>query len=532
MEKGNIVSFRLFCVAACVLILSAGCGSGGREEPRNVPLAVTIQWAARSRALQSPSSALSAGITLEKADPAGQDFTYSINRDPAPDAYTRTYHSPKQVRVGNWDMTVLFYAHQDGAGDIVGESRAKVTVLSDGSGIGDIATEGTIDRIAILPDQSVSVGERKELALSVLNKQGQLIALTPGSIFFTIAAGDARLKSLGSQVEGVAPGPAQVKAAVDNRASSPEIVTVESSASDYRIALLGKWGGGNTVAYGINNADKVAGASSGSAALWQNGRWTVLDLGDELVGVDGHARCINDADQVSGSAFRSIGAFGFLWQNGRTLISFRGSMTNINSTGQVAVWTYTTGGPMNGSLWDITQHKFMIDDIGVLPGFRYSVPLGVNNASAIVGRMVAQGTPDHAFLWQNGQMLDLGPGRAYAINNTGQSVGATPVGEKQHAVMWHQGQLKDLGTLGGAESIAYNINDAGQIVGAAQTATGSWHAFLWEKDRMADLNDLIKPNRGWVLRNAYGINRAGKIVGDCALDGDSFTYGFLLSPPS
>ena len=39
--------------------------------------------------------------------------------------------------------------------------------------------------------------------------------------------------------------------------------------------------------------------------------------------------------------------------------------------------------------------------------------------------------------------------------------------------------VKDLGTLGGADSFAYGINNSGQVVGAARTMSGVLHATLF-----------------------------------------------------
>jgi probable HAF family extracellular repeat protein len=48
-----------------------------------------------------------------------------------------------------------------------------------------------------------------------------------------------------------------------------------------------------------------------------------------------------------------------------------------------------------------------------------------------------------------------------------------------HAFLYSDGKMTDLGTLGGKESVAFGINDAGQIVGWADNANGYAHAFLY-----------------------------------------------------
>ena len=48
----------------------------------------------------------------------------------------------------------------------------------------------------------------------------------------------------------------------------------------------------------------------------------------------------------------------------------------------------------------------------------YSEAYGVNDLTHVVGNS-AVGSAIHGFLWRNGQMTDLGPGQAKAINNTG-----------------------------------------------------------------------------------------------------------------
>ena len=74
---------------------------------------------------------------------------------------------------------------------------------------------------------------------------------------------------------------------------------------------------------------------------------------------------------------------------------------------------------------------------------------------------------------------------AQGINSRGQVVGRSSVvpGEFHvHAFLWEDGQMTDLGTLPGrSESVAFDINSRGQVVGSGTTASGEEHAVLWSK---------------------------------------------------
>jgi probable HAF family extracellular repeat protein len=86
----------------------------------------------------------------------------------------------------------------------------------------------------------------------------------------------------------------------------------------------------------------------------------------------------------------------------------------------------------------------------------------------------------------------------------------------------------DLGTLpGGAQSVSYGINALGDVVGASTTTGGVDHAFF-DTTQMWDLNDLIQPGTGWVLRRALAINDNDWIAGDAEVNGG--IRGFLLIP--
>jgi probable HAF family extracellular repeat protein len=68
--------------------------------------------------------------------------------------------------------------------------------------------------------------------------------------------------------------------------------------------------------------------------------------------------------------------------------------------------------------------------------------------------------------------------------------------------------ITDLGTLGGASSWANAINNAGQVVGNAQTAGGSYHPFLYSSGVLTDLGILP----GFANSGALAINDFGQVA--------------------
>ena len=82
-------------------------------------------------------------------------------------------------------------------------------------------------------------------------------------------------------------------------------------------------------------------------------------------------------------------------------------------------------------------------------------------------------------------MRDLGTlggewSMAFAVNDRGQVVGKSMTKSGDiHAFLWQSGKMTDLGTLGGEESEAVAVNDRGQIVGSADTKSSAYHAVLW-----------------------------------------------------
>jgi probable HAF family extracellular repeat protein len=85
-------------------------------------------------------------------------------------------------------------------------------------------------------------------------------------------------------------------------------------------------------------------------------------------------------------------------------------------------------------------------------------------------------------------------------------------------------KIIDLGTLGGEETTAVDINDAGSIVGTSQLPNGARRAFLFQNGQMINLGTLAGDDGS----SAAAINRAGQIVGNSG-SARAFTYGGSMS---
>jgi probable HAF family extracellular repeat protein len=165
--------------------------------------------------------------------------------------------------------------------------------------------------------------------------------------------------------------------------------------------------------------------------------------------------------------------------------------TGVNLHGEVAGTSTMADGLSHAFLYRTGR----MTDLGTLTGGRSSEASAISDSGIVVGqsgwtwdRTFPQMT--HGFVWQNGVMRDTGD--LYCICSFNRRSG---------------------------ESRAYGVDSLGRVVGHSLTARASlWQAFLWVPDAGWGIHGLVDINTpdGGFPSIAYGINDRGEIVGEHA----------------
>src|SRR5260370_23775811 len=192
----------------------------------------------------------------------------------------------------------------------------------------------------------------------------------------------------------------------------------------------------------------------------------------------------------------------------------------------------------------------VLTDLGALPGVNSSGAFWINSQGWAAGLSEngvidpLTGFPETtAVLWKDGNIVNLGTfggnvSAANAVNDLGQVVGGAlntipdsfpttftqqfiaetsgiyffPVSTQSHAFLWQDGKMQDLGTLGGPDSVAWFVNEVGQVAGQStinsipNPATGvpTVDAFFWDHCKKAHVANLCRPYSFVAALNHFG----------------------------
>jgi probable HAF family extracellular repeat protein len=293
---------------------------------------------------------------------------------------------------------------------------------------------------------------------------------------------------------------------------------------------------GDVVGYAVDDDTQTT-----RAFLW-NKDTGMIDLGT-LGGLSSRATAVNDRGQVVGESLTTI-AWGqpvwhsFLWEDGvMTDLGGPGAVA-INNSDQV-VW--------NGAVVVHDIATGATTDLGVLDGWTGSWAVDINDAGQVAG------TADYfdeysylttGFLWtpttpngSSGHMAAI-PGfwgestTATAINEAGAVAGyaSGSYGGGWSPIVYYNYAFiaaPDVAALyipPGMDTFAYDLNDSGQVVGAA-VVPGYSTSVVWEGGTI----NYLSAGPGVTLDYASDINNAGQILSH-GIDSQGQQAFFLLTP--
>lgn len=337
---------------------------------------------------------------------------------------------------------------------------------------------------------------------------------------------------------------------------------LEARPPGFRLKDVGSLNGGSTFAAALNDRGQVVGMSvvgsagphsapPANAFLYSNGLMTDL-FGGERNTVS-EATAINETGQVVGyrrwdpigpsQPFQYSEATGVVFLDpfeiGFPLFA-TGEASGINDTGEIVGSAAAPPSYLPRAFLLSPPASKAIDlTPDLAPPYFWSAASAINEGGQVVGVLVKVGmSPTYdtgdAFLYDGGSLTNLDerlendyPGASFepqAINGNGVVAGYVYGSNRPvRAFVYADGGFVELATLGGSSSRGYGIDDAGRVVGESLLPDdATTHAFLWEEGVAYDLNDFVSPPTGVVLSRARAINNEGQIV----------AWGYSASEPS
>jgi probable HAF family extracellular repeat protein len=360
-----------------------------------------------------------------------------------------------------------------------------------------------------------------------------------------------------------------------------------NASGHYYVTPLGSLGGSASSGNAINDFgwplgnSNLAGDTETHAALWIGARpfdlgtlggpnsavdWPVHNRQGVIAGIAETSAMMQE--NWSCSAFFPTAdqhvCLGFVIRDGEmkalpTLGGTNGYASGVNELGEVVGWAETTVQDSTCTFPQVFQFeavKYGRDDkpqvLAPLSGDQDSAATALNDAGDVVGisgecnNAVGALSAKHAIIWHNGKGRELptfggsGWNTPTDINERGDVVGFANVppdiaadGTLEFnpvAFIWtkEKGTQKIMPLAGDTNSIAYAINNHGQVVGQSFGGPEGARAFVWENGQATDLNAIASGDSGMYLIYAEAINDRGDISGQAC----TFVDGACVLPAS
>lgn len=228
------------------------------------------------------------------------------------------------------------------------------------------------------------------------------------------------------------------------------------------------------------------------------------------------------------------------------------SDTPTSASSALAASPSASAGAPGGTL----PPNYTVIDLGTLGG-PFSIAFDVNNVGQAVGSALTSDGLQHAVRWYQGTTTDLGTLGGLNSQASGRNESADlailsdtrdndPLaedfcalhsGQICRAARWHDGVLTELPTLGGANSVALEINNRSEIIGAAEDGTpdatcmapqkSHFQAVVWGAD--GEIHEL-PPLPGDEVALALKNNDIGQVVGTSGMCSNTIFGGFGTGP--
>ena len=333
----------------------------------------------------------------------------------------------------------------------------------------------------------------------------------------------------------------------------------EARAQGYVLVDLGTLGGSYSFASGINDQGQVVGSANlpgdtVSHPVWWDANQVLHDLGLPSGWSGGGVSGINNLGHMvgyfSGNWDGSGLSHAFYWDSNRGLVDLGSAgwqysiAFGINDSDQI-IGSFGNQTPSYSTLAFLHNGVSSLassDSLGLLSGWAGSYGAAINNAGLVAGSGLDSNGQQYAFFWDSVHGMQalanqLGGiySTALAINDAGDVVGQAETTQgSYHPYVYRDGAMSDLGVFDSSPFYGANALDSSgqQIVGWTADAGGWTGMFLWKDGSIYDLNHLVRLPSGYTLADLgyTGINNRGQIATNAYVGSSTLYHAVLLDP--